>query len=71
MSIFPKIEANQQKQVEKATQERIKQIENYADSVLSLLAKNDLNLADTALVLKVAGDKLNQKGSQMKLVNIL
>lgn len=71
MSIFPLIQKNEQKQAEQAMQEKIRAIESHADSVLNSLADKDLDLADTALVLKVAGDKLNKNGSKLKLSLVL
>ena len=71
MSIFTKTQEQQQKQVERETQEKIKLIESHADEVLKLLAGKDLDLNGAALVLKVANDLLNKRGSALKLSAVI
>ena len=71
MNIFSKTQEADQKRIERETQEKIKTVESHADEVLRLLAGKELDLNVAALVLKVAGDILNKKGSSMKLSSIL
>ena len=71
MPLFPQIAANDQKRAEKEMQDKIKFIEGIADEVLKLLAGKDLDLNDTGLVLKVCGDRLNQKAAPLKLHMII
>ena len=71
MSIFTSAVANEQKRAEKEMQDKIKSVELLADEVLKLLASKDLDLNGAALVLKVANDLLNKKGSSMKLSAVI
>lgn len=68
--MFPLIQKNEQKQLERETQEKIKRIEGFADKVLHLLSSEDLDLSDASLVLQAASQKLNREGSKMKLKSV-
>ena len=71
MNIFAKTQEANQKRIERETQDKIKLIEGHADEVLKLLAGKDLDLNGAALVLKVANDLLNKRGSALKLSAII
>jgi hypothetical protein len=71
MSIFPKIEANQEKLAEQATKEKIRKLEGIADDLLAVLRTKDICLGEAAMILKVASDKLNRKGSELKIMQAL
>lgn len=69
--MFDKIVAKDQKQQEKEMKEKIERIEKLTLSVLALLAKEDVNLDDTNLVLKIATGKINEGAQKVKLSAIL
>lgn len=71
MDIFPSIVKNEQKQIDRAFQEKKEAVEKNALDVLNLLAERDLDLHEISLTLKVANDKLQQSCGKLKLSQVL